>query len=316
VSSSPPSPLYAAFDIGTNTLLALIAGARPDGSLHVVEDLTTITRLGEGVDQTRRLIPSAMDRAFRAAREFRDRALELGSVHLSAVATSAVRDADNREEFLAEMRKILGPDVHVISGEQEARLTFAGAIEGVDIQSGAELLVFDIGGGSTEIIAGRANGPPSIVHSLDVGSVRLTERFVRSDPPASHEIDGMRMAVSHALERVGNAPRHSILVGLAATVTTLAALSRAEASAQARSLHGCTLTLTEVDSVTNRLIHSTLEERRAFQGLDPARADVIIAGALLVQQIMRWSAQHQLRVSQGGVRFGLVLERIHYGARA
>jgi exopolyphosphatase/guanosine-5'-triphosphate,3'-diphosphate pyrophosphatase len=300
--------IHAAIDIGTNTLLALVGRARGDRlSIDRIEDMASITRLGEGVDRTCMLAPEAMQRAIDALAAFVARARELGASRIACVATSAVRDAKNRDEFLARVRAIAGDDVQVISGTREAELTFAGAADGTGIAHGARALVFDVGGGSTEIIAGAIGSTPQASMSIDVGSVRLTERFVRHDPPERDEIDRIDALLETSLAAQGDAPVHDVLVGIAATVTTLAAIDRAEPVAS--NVRGARLSRSAVENVCERLVSVPLASRATIVGLDPRRADVIIAGARVVRSVLRWAGRDELVVSDGGVRVGLLLER-------
>lgn len=304
-----PPPLHVAIDIGTNTLLAFVARADERGAPARIADYATITRLGEGVDRARRLAPAAMDRALTALAEFAARARALGAARFAAVATSAVRDADNGGEFVARARAIVGPDVEVISGAREAELTFAGASAGTGVADGTAALVFDVGGGSTEVIAGALGAPPRTRASIDVGSVRLTERAVRADPPAPAELARIEAEIARALAELGPAPAHDVLLGLAGTVTTLAAIDRREASLVGGAVHGVTLTRAAVERVFGELVARPRAAREQLPGLDPRRADVIIAGALIVRAVMAWAGRDELVVSDGGVRVGLWLER-------
>lgn len=295
-------------DIGTNTLLALVGRVRADGTIETLADLATITRLGEGVDRTRYLSTAAMHRTLDALREFTARARALGARKIAAVATSAVRDARNRETFLDAVRDITGGDVEVISGEREARLAFAGASVGTGLVPGTVVLVFDVGGGSTELIAGPVGGVPEFVRSVDVGSVRLTERFIHHDPPWPSELQQVTDVVRRSLELLP-VPAHQVLIGLAGTVTTLAAMSADPPRFEGASVHGHWLSREAVERMIARLAALPLSTRRTLAGLDPRRADVIIAGAAIVRAVMEWAGQSRILVSHGGVRVGLLLER-------
>ncbi|MEI8255195.1 MAG: Ppx/GppA family phosphatase [Deltaproteobacteria bacterium] len=301
------APLRAAIDIGTNTLLAATGRRRRDGCVDLVADRHRITRLGEGVDRTRVLGEAAMQRALSALEGFVVEARALGAVSVSAVATSAVRDARNRDEFLARARLITGGDVRVISGDEEALLTFRGAAYEVAIARGEPVVVFDVGGGSTEISSGPLDGPPRWHRSIDVGSVRLTERLVRHDPPAPDELAAIDDAITRGLADLPAPEGSFALVGLAATVTTLAAISHGGVLPRLVAISRDT-----VDRVTESLSRASLGERRATPGLDPGRADVIVAGAAIVRGVMRWCGARSLHASSGGVRVGLLLERSKY----
>lgn len=309
------APLRAAIDVGTNTLLALVGRVTPGGGIERVADFAAITRLGQGVDRARRLAPEAMARALDVLDDFVARARALGAESISVVATSAVRDADNRSEFLASARAIAGPDVQIIDGAREAALTFAGAAPGTGVARGARALVFDVGGGSTEIIAGRIGAVPEAAVSLDVGSVRLSERLVRGDPPEPASLAHLVAEVERALASAPPPPPHEVLIGVAATVATLATIERALPWRQGddgAAVHGTVLSRNSVERVAARLASLPLAERARLVGLDPRRADVIVAGAEIVRALMHWAGDQSLVVSTGGVRVGLLLER---GAR-
>ncbi len=295
------APLRAAIDIGTNTLLAATGRRRPEGGVDLAMDRHTITRLGEGVDRTRVLGEPAMARALAALDGFVREARDLGAVSVSAVATSAVRDAQNRDAFIARARAIAGDDVRVISGDEEALLTFRGASHDVALAPGAPVVVFDVGGGSTEISSGPLDGMPRWHRSIDVGSVRLTERFVHHDPPTVDELAAIDEVIAHALATLPPPEGSFALIGLAATVTTLAAI-----------MHGGTLprpveiSRDEVEHVMRALAGARVDARRETPGLDPRRADVIVAGAAIVRAVMAWSDAPSLHASSGGVRIGLL----------
>jgi exopolyphosphatase/guanosine-5'-triphosphate,3'-diphosphate pyrophosphatase len=301
MSPSRHSRLLTAIDIGTNTLLAATGRFAAEGTLEVVADRHTITRLGEAVDATHVLAPAAMTRALDALRTFVDEARAMGSASIAAVATSAVRDARNRDEFLSRAREIAGPDVRVVSGEEEARLTFRGAAYATGLARGTAVLAFDVGGGSTEIAFGALGEDPTWHRSIDVGSVRLTERVVGSDPPGDAAIAAVRVLVDSALAAVPKPESPFALVGLAATVTTLVAIRDGGDFAPP-----ATIDCEAVRAIARRLAEMPLAERRALPGLDARRADVIVAGAAIVDTIVRWSGAERLHVSPGGVRIGLL----------
>lgn len=298
--------LRASIDIGTNSTLLLVAEVSASG-LRRVEDRATITRLGQGVDAARALAPEAIARTLEALRGYREVLDARGVVSVRAVATSAVRDAQNRDEFLAPAEAILGVPIETLGGDEEARMTFRGAVLGLDVEAAARVLTFDIGGGSTEVILGSPGArQASFARSVDVGAVRLTERHVRSDPPSELDLLAVRSTADHALSTLGAAPPHDALVGLAGTVTTLAAVYEAVVPYESARIHGMRLSRTAVDALASRLATLRLVERRAVPGLDPRRADVIVAGAVIVQAVMDWAGASSVIVSDGGVRVGLL----------
>lgn len=302
----------AAIDIGTNSVLLLVAERRGD-ELVAIAERATITRLGQGVDATRTLAPEAVERTLTCLDRYGQELRAHGVQRVDAVGTSAMRDAAGGEVFIARARELLGVAPRVISGEEEAALTFAGALAGLSLEEGPRA-VFDVGGGSTEIIFGNAAG--RVVHvdravSLDVGSVRLTERHLHTDPPTRLELDAVRADARAALVTLTaeqRPPHIPVLVGVAGTVTSLAALARNVVPYDAARVHGARITRNEVSALTARLASLPLAARRQLSGLDPARADVIVAGSVLVEEILAWaagSAPLELIASDRGVRWGL-----------
>ncbi|AUX40816.1 phosphatase [Sorangium cellulosum] len=301
----------AAIDIGTNSVLLLIAERR-GGELVALIDRATITRLGQGVDAARALAPEAVERTLACLARYGEELRSLGVERVDAVGTSAMRDAAGGEAFIARARELIGVAPRVISGPEEAELTFAGALTGLDLPAGAPRIVFDVGGGSTEIIVGTAAGEVEQAVSLDVGAVRLTERHVRADPPAEADLAAVRAASRAALATVRAEPLRAapILVGVAGTVTTLAALARDVVPYDGARVHGARLSGAEIAALTARLASAPLAARRQLPALDPARADVIVAGSALVEEILAWAsklagAPVDLVVSDRGVRWGL-----------
>jgi exopolyphosphatase/guanosine-5'-triphosphate,3'-diphosphate pyrophosphatase len=305
---SDPSKV-AAIDIGTNSVLLVIAAAGPQGAEPLVQR-ATITRLGEGVDQTRRLAPAAVERNLACLRAYADDLRQHGSPRLDVVGTSALRDAQGAGEFLDEAERILGVRPRVIAGDEEARLTFRGALSGLALSG--KLLVFDVGGGSTELIVGDAASKQTSARvSLDIGSVRLTERHVKSDPPSHAELAAIEADIARELDSA--APLSSLvsgepltLVGVAGALTTLKAIELALAPYDGARVHGAALTLSVVEALCIKLAALPLAERKLLPGLEPKRADVIVAGALIVRDLMRRVAAAQTIVSDRGVRFGLL----------
>lgn len=300
----------AAIDIGTNSALLSIA-ARGEGSPVALLERCTITRMGEGVDKTRRLAPAAVERNLSCLRAYADDLRAHGNPPLDVVGTSALRDAEGASAFLDEAERILGVRPRVIAGEEEAALTFSGALSGLSL-SGA-LLVYDIGGGSTELIVGdaAAKGAPSSRVSLDIGSVRLFERHVHSDPPSPAELLAVQqnvvaeLATAAPMANLGQ-NRTITLVGVAGTVTTLKALELGLPAYDGAQVHGAVLTLSAVEKLCEKLASLTLAERQRLPGLEPKRADVIVAGAIIVREILRRSGETESVVSDRGVRFGLL----------
>jgi exopolyphosphatase/guanosine-5'-triphosphate,3'-diphosphate pyrophosphatase len=296
----------AAIDVGTNTVLLLVATGDA-GTPHAVLERATITRLGEGVDRTGRLSDAAIARTVACLTSYAATIREEGVSTTDVVCTSAARDAKNGHEFIDQAAEALGVAPRIIGGEEEARLTFEGALSGLEVHGARDVTVFDIGGGSTEVIHGTPNGAGWRIGSavsLDIGSVRLTERHVKSDPPLSDELGRVRADVAKALCTISpNAT--STLVGVAGTITTLAAIGQGLDQYDSSRVHGSRLDRHTVLSLEKRLAAVALAERRAISGLEPARADVIVAGAIIAECILDWASADRMLVSDRGVRWGL-----------
>lgn len=297
----------AAIDIGTNSVLLLIAEREGDRVVRV-RDIATITRLGEGVDQTGRLSAAAVTRTLACLQQYADTIRGEHVDRVAAVGTSAMRDAAGGSDFVAQAAAILGTAPEVISGDREAALTFAGALTA--LEATGQIAVFDIGGGSTEVIVGDRVGQSGSLRdavSLDIGSVRLTERHLKSDPPTDEELDAVRADVAAALRDappLGGLP----LVGVAGTITTLAAVANAIDPYDGSAVHGSLLTRDDLASLLERFTSCSLEQRCRLPGLHPKRADVIIAGTVIADAICESAEAPSLIVSDRGVRWGLAQE--------
>jgi exopolyphosphatase / guanosine-5'-triphosphate,3'-diphosphate pyrophosphatase len=305
------SPRRSAFiDVGTNTLLCLIADIRDTGRFRVLDDLAEITRLGQGVDQTGVISAAGEERAIAILARYRDRCNDLGVEEITAVGTSALRDAKNSDQVRARIRDALGIDIRVISGAEEAGYSFLAVQRGLS-NLDHELLVIDIGGGSTEFILGNANGVSRAL-SVDVGSVRLTERYLHGDPVRADEVSAMGAAVEAQLAAVKSEiiarASSPTLVGIAGTFTTLVAIEKKLTRYSPSQVHGSVLNLPEVKGHVAMLQSRSVAERKQIAGLEPKRADVIFAGAFLIEKIMELFGARQVVVSDQGVRYGLLHE--------
>ena len=300
----------ATIDIGTNTVLLLVAERREDGTLVPVEEHATITRLGEGVDRTRRLAPPAIARTNACLDQYAEIVRAAGASRVAVVGTSAMRDAGGGDEVRSHVKERFGVEARTISGEEEARLTFAGALSGLspEVAGSGEVLVFDIGGGSTEVVVGRTGGALAFAESFDVGSVRLTERHVRNDPPTDEELAAVRAAARATFASVPRGRSGARPVGIAGTVTTLAAVALELARYDAARVHGLVLSVARVEAVVRELARKPLEERKTTIGLEPKRADVIVAGGLVALALLEHLGAEELVVSDRGVRWGLAEE--------
>lgn len=300
--STPPR--FAAIDIGTNSVLLLVVEKRGDALVPVVER-STITRLGQGVDKTRRLSDEAVARTLDCLTDYGRELADAGAGVLDVVGTSAMRDAEGGGPFRARAEHILGTAPRVIAGDEEARLTYEGGRSGLGLEG--PCTVFDVGGGSTELIRGDERGTVTSAVSLDVGCVRLTERHLPSDPPPVREQLAATADTEHLLADQPPPVPSTSLVGVAGTITTLVAIRDALDPYVGSRVHGARLTAAELDQLVERLASTRLAARRHIVGLAPKRADVIVAGALIVRAVLRWASAEQIVVSDRGVRWGLVM---------
>jgi exopolyphosphatase/guanosine-5'-triphosphate,3'-diphosphate pyrophosphatase len=301
----------AAIDVGTNTTLLLTATLRPDGGVTVLDERAEITRLGRGIGGDGNLGRQGIDRTLETLRGFADVARRHGA-RIAAVGTEALRRAPNAADFLAPAREILGADIEVIDGAREAALTFRAVTDSFPETRLGGLTVVDIGGGSTEIVIAD-DGQVTFKVSLPLGSVRLTERFIRADPPGAAEVDAVGRAIDDALAEVpfpAGSAAPAPLVGVAGTVTSLAAMVQALPSYDAARVHGYPLGRVDLAAQIDRLRGATEAERERIPGLDPRRADVILAGALILDRVARAAGVTEIRVSDRGIRWGLVYEML------
>jgi exopolyphosphatase/guanosine-5'-triphosphate,3'-diphosphate pyrophosphatase len=310
----------AAVDIGTNSVKMTVAKRTPDGKLDVLSDGTKITRLGKNVDASGRLDPEAVKRTLDALSEFAEEAKRLGATKVAAVGTSALRDAANGAEFVAKAQELLGGTVEVIAGEREANLTYIAARRDPDLalpnDPNTTLATIDIGGGSTEIVLGRG---ADILYrdSLQLGAVRVTERTLPSDPPTVEELKQAEAFADTALAAV---PIEGlgvvVMVGSGGTIANLAAMElmageNPPAKMTPDILHGARLTLEQVETRIAKLAALPVAERRTVPGLEPDRADVIVAGAIVQARAMRRVGAKTIQASARGLRYGLLYELLN-----
>ncbi|MGW2561384.1 Ppx/GppA phosphatase family protein [Streptomyces sp. NPDC001514] len=295
----------AAVDCGTNSIRLLVADADPaTGELTELDRRMTIVRLGQGVDRTGRLAPEALERTFAACREYAEAIKAHGAERIRFVATSASRDAENRDEFVRGVLDILGVEPEVISGDQEAEFSFTGATK--ELPGHEERLVVDIGGGSTEFVVGHEH--VEAARSVDIGCVRLTERHIHSDPPAPAEAAAVRADIAAALdlaEETVPIREAQTLVGLAGSVTTVAAIALGLEEYDSSVIHHSRISREQVAEVTRRLLSSTHDERAGIPVIHPGRVDVIAAGALVLLEIMERIGIDEVVVSEHDILDGI-----------
>lgn len=298
----------AAVDVGTNSVRLLVADVA-DGSVDPLERRMEITRLGAGVDRTGRLEPAAIERTLDVLRRYRGALDEHGDPPVRATATSAARDASNRDELFAPAAE-LGIELELLSGTDEAALSFRGALAGLDGRDLASpFLVVDIGGGSTEFVLG-ADAPRGSV-SVPMGCVRTTEQHLVSDPPAPEELS---VAVTAVRDQLADVERElpglreaRTLIGLAGTVSTLAAVEQGLTSYERDRIHGFVLTHAVVEDLFRTLATESADQRRANPGLEPGRVDTIVGGTLVLATVLRTFDFEELVVSESDILDGLVL---------
>lgn len=310
----------AAIDCGTNSIRLLIARRdEATGRLVDLERHLEMVRLGLGVDRTGRFDPVAVERTLDAARRYQALVEHHGvrREDVRFVATSATRDASNREDFISGIRAILGIDPEVISGQEEAELSYRGAVSTVEGLPAGPALVVDIGGGSTELVLGTT--APTHRISLDMGSVRLTERHLRSDPPADAEIAAATADIDALLDEAAEAiplERVASLVGVAGTVTTVTAVATGIRDYRPDVTHGATLPVDEVRALCETLLRETREERSRHQVIHPGRIDVIGAGALIWsrigERVAAASGITETRTSEHDILDGMALDLLDH----
>ena len=287
----------AAVDLGTHATRLLVADVE-DGRIDEIERDLQFTKLGEGVDRRRKLLPLPIARVRNCLSDYRRRIEELGAERTLAVGTSAIRDAENGEAFLGEIEWSYGFATRLLTGDEEGRLTFRGATSARDV--GDDTLVVDIGGGSTELVTG-----DGFQVSLDIGSVRLTERFLHSDPPTREELDA---AARHVRAALPPALEHDGAIGVAGTITQLAALDLGLEVYDSERVHGHRIPSPAARGLLDRLASLPTEERKNVPALEPERAPVIVAGALILHELLEWSGLAEIEASEHDLLHGAALE--------
>jgi exopolyphosphatase/guanosine-5'-triphosphate,3'-diphosphate pyrophosphatase len=313
----------AAVDCGTNSIRLLIAdiytgSAGQEGSeLSALERRMKIVRLGEGVDRTGRLSPAAIDRTITALREYAALIREYGATKVRMVATSASRDAENAADFTRQVKEVLGVASEVVSGDEEAALSFDGATRELGPDAGAPFCVTDIGGGSTEFVVGDPHGgtlalasaPVATPHiSVNIGCVRLTERHLHGDPPTAAEIAATTADIDAALDQVAAAVPvrdAKTLVGLAGSVTTIAGIALGLDEYDSGRIHHSRVSAARVHEIAGMLLAQTRAERAAIPVMHPGRVDVIGAGALILDRIMTKFGFAEVLVSEHDILDGI-----------
>ncbi|MFC7448810.1 exopolyphosphatase [Rhodococcus daqingensis] len=307
----------AAIDCGTNSIRLLIADADEAGRLHDVRREMRVNRLGQGVDATGAFAPEAIERTRESLQEYADMIRETGASAVRMVATSATRDASNREDFFGMTREVLGAvipgaEAEVITGDEEARLSFAGAVGELDPAAGP-FVVVDLGGGSTEVVLGDGDGVHA-AHSTDIGCVRITERCLHDDPPTAEQVAQAReVALAKLTEAFDRVPveQARTWVGVAGTMTTLAAVALELKAYDPEKVHLSRMSLPRLHEVNEQLTHMTHDQREALGPIHPGRVDVIGGGAIvadvLAVELARRAGISELVVSEHDILDGIAL---------
>lgn len=297
----------AAIDCGTNTIRLLVADIDPaTGRATDVDRRTEMVRLGKGVDRTGRFDPIALERTLAATRDYAQRVVEYGATAVRMVATSATRDAANRDELIDGVRELLGVEPEVITGDEEAALSYAGATGGLLKDAPAPYLVVDIGGGSTEFVLG--DGKVTAARSVDVGSVRLTERHFADDPPSADQVALANADIDAALDVVAGTVGLGVagsVVAVAGTATTIGAIHAGLETYDPDVVHHHWVPEAAVAALSERLLTSTHDERAAISVIHPGRIDVIGAGSLILRRVVERSGAAGVVISEHDILDGI-----------
>ena len=303
--------VLAGVDLGTNSALLLVVQVEGDRVTPLLEEVREI-RIGEGLSRGGMLRRDAMERAIQALSEFKGKAQWLGAERVILAGTSALREARNRGEFLRLLRERLGWELSVLRPREESKLSFQGALYGLEGITPPALMA-DIGGGSTELAQGE-EGKISRWRSLPLGAVRLSEGFVHSDPISQEDLNLLHREISRRLRGlIPDFPLRGTLVGVGGTITTLAAMDMGMATYDAQLVHGYRLSLSAIGSIFDGLKRSTLAQRRRMIGLSPGRAEIILAGTAICLEVMNYFSRSEVVVSSRGLRWGLVLRELAKG---
>lgn len=296
---------YASIDIGSNTLLLLIADDS-SGSLVSVVDQCEFGRLGQGMATSSRLHPEAVERSLAIVKRYRALLDEHETLRVGCVATQAIREAENRAEFVKPAEEILGTSIEIIAGQREAELVASAVAHSFPELCQNELVVVDVGGGSTEFIHIKDQKLVSL-ESLPIGAVRLTERYLLSDPPTPEETQRLLSQIDAELAALDLPPGVPV-VGTAGTATTIASLKLQLGEYQPELIHGLRLSSSEVTNTLNSLLETPLSNKKLLRGLEPQRADVIAGGVAIYSRVLQDLQASSFVVCDRGVRWGLVYE--------
>lgn len=297
---------YAILDIGTNSIKFFLTEI-VDGKQNTIVDTNNISRLGEGLLKTGKISEESMDRNITALRDFKQQAEEYNADQLVAVGTMCLRSADNASVFIKRVKDELDISIEVIDGKEEARLSYLAVLSTIG-NTNRDVVVFDTGGGSTEFIYGQGNTLLKRI-SLNIGAVQPTEKYLLSDPVKSEEVKDMLAYIKSFFKQHGISGKADYLVGIGGTVTSMGAVKHRMTKYDPTIIQGSELTLKEVNNQIQEYSNKTIEERKQIPGLQPKRADIILAGAGIVQKIMESFKVNSFFISDRGLRHGLLYDR-------
>lgn len=306
--------IRSTIDIGTNTILLLIAEYN-NGSINPILDIQRVPRLGKGVDANRNILPESITKAVDILTEYKDLSKEHGSESITATATSFIRDSANKAEFIDIIRRKTGIEIEILSGEDEARNTFIGGVYDKIHEAGSRLTTIDIGGGSTEITTGSI-GSGSLKDisltgkSLNIGSVRLNEKFLKEHPPAPARLVEAERFINEHLQYLDFDISGTSLIGVAGTVTTLGAIKLGLSSFDAAKVDGLEVTISEINEILDRLIPLPIDKLYEMGDYMTGRADIVIPGILILKCFMEKFCFEKVTISTKGLRYGVFLRDV------
>ena len=304
-------PRYAVIDVGTNSVKFNLSERRADGSWQTLVDRAEITRLGEGLDKTGEISPDAMERTVSAISGMVAQARDAGVAAIAAVGTMGMRTAHNSQQFIDRVQQRCGVRIEIIPGTEEGRLAYLAVKAGLGLAEGA-LAIFDTGGGSTQFTFGSGSNVDE-QFSLNVGAVRFTEEFGLANVVSQEQLKKAQDAIAREFKRIDGRPAPDALVGMGGAITNIAAVKHQMAKYDPDVIQGSVIERNEVDRQIEMYRSKSTEERRAIVGLQPKRADVILAGVCIVKIVMDKLGKDRLSVSDRGLRHGLLIDRFSNG---
>ena len=297
----------AIIDIGSNSIKFFVGEPAADRTIKTVLDTNDIARLGEGLDSTGAISPEAMERNVASVAAFAKQAKELGADRIVSVGTMALRKASNSAEFVEKVKKACGVEVQIIPGEEEARLSYLAILSGLPLEKDADLVVFDTGGGSTEFIYGK--GTQMVKRfSVNLGAVRITENYLKADPVSPADVQAAIAQIDKEFKEAGVNGKPAQLVGMGGTVTSMGAVKHKMVKYDPSVIQGSRLTKKDIEEQIEEYSKRTVEQRKELPGLQPKRADVILAGACILKVITDRLGADGLTISDRGLRHGLAFD--------